>query len=167
MNNRTAAVLTALMLLCIGVAAYMSLKDPATDSQQPYGISRRTVYDTVTVYRPVPRDSVVTRYVTVRLPVTHPPDTAAGTCASTDSADVDVPLSSVEFRDSTYRIWASGFRVSIDSLRIYPRTEYVTLTPPAPRRHRWHIGPTVGYGLTPHGPEPFIGISVTYSLFSW
>lgn len=139
-----------------------------------------TLYDTVTVYRPVPRDSVVLRYDTVRLPVAIPQsrnniplksNTGGNVIPeiipqSQDSAEVVLPISQIEARDSLCHIWASGYRVSIDSLRIYPKTEYITIT-----RHtkpkRWHVGLSAGYGWTPQGAQPFVGASLTYSIFSF
>lgn len=84
-----------------------------------------------------------------------------------DSAAVEVPITQLHYTDPMYDVWVSGFAQRMDSIKIYPRTETITIReykPPNPKR--WHIGPTIGVGVTTHGIEPFIGISVTYSLIS-
>lgn len=125
---------------------------------------RATVYDTIRYYKPTPKDSVVLRYESVRLPV----GTVQGHSKS-DSADVNIPISQIELEDSAYHIWASGYGVSIDSLMIYPRVEYMTITQnfTTPKPKRWHIGLSVGYGATPQGMQPFVGATLTYSLISF
>ena len=107
-----------------------------------------TLYDTITVYKPVPRDSIVIRYKTARLPVAYnnaveniPEKDNIANNNIPDSANVVIPISQIEVKDSTYHVWASGYRVSIDSLYVYPRTEYVTINKTvASKPKRWHIG---------------------------
>lgn len=67
------------------------------------------------------------------------------------------------YSDSSYYAEVSGVQPSLDMLRIFRKTDYITTTVtktlPAPR---WSfgvvLGPTVGYGFTPVGTQPFAGI---------
>lgn len=81
-----------------------------------------------------------------------------------DSAIVGLPIIQRHYADSTYEAWVSGpVDPRLDSLRVFASTSIITKREWKPPK-RWHIGPTVGFGFTPHGFEPFIGVSVTYSL---
>lgn len=92
---------------------------------------------------------------------------AGGEPRQCDSAIVELPTIQRHYADSTYDAWVSGpIDPKLDSLRVYARTEIITKRERWPPK-RWHIGPTVGFGYTPHGFQPHIGISLTYSIFSF
>lgn len=83
---------------------------------------------------------------------------------SNDSAIVELPIIQRHYADSTYEAWISGpIDPRLDSLRVFAPTTIITKREWKPPK-KWHIGPTVGFGYTPHGFEPFIGISLTYSI---
>lgn len=75
------------------------------------------------------------------------------------------------YEDSLYRAWVSGYRPRLDSLMVFPKTVYQTVTndiyhPVAikPKRKRWGLGVQVGYGY----PSGFyVGGGVSYNLFMW
>lgn len=125
---------------------------------------RETVVDTVTYDKPVARDSLVVRYVRVRVPVVR--DTLHSIC--TDTIQVDIPITQKQYCDSTYTAWVSGYEPSLDSIRVYARKDVVTINkiikePP----NRFVVSFNVGYGLTQNGLQPYIGIGVGYKLFSF
>ena len=71
------------------------------------------------------------------------------------------------YEDSLYRAWVSGYRPKLDSLQIFPRTVYQTVTNDiyhTPKKKRWGIGLQAGYGY-PCGM--YAGIGVSCSLFQW
>lgn len=73
------------------------------------------------------------------------------------------------YEDSLYRVWVSGYRPRLDSLQIFPKTVYQTVTNDiyhtiTPKKKRWGIGLQVGYGY----PSGFyVGAGVNYNLFQW
>lgn len=86
---------------------------------------------------------------------------------SRDSAIVELPIIQRHYADSTYEAWVSGpIDPRLDSLRVFAPTTTITKREWKPPK-RWHIGPTIGYGLTPHGFQPYIGVSITYSIISF
>lgn len=122
---------------------------------------RVTVTDTVRVLQPVARDSVVIRYVTERLPVVR--DTVAVVCeVGKDSAEVEIPIIQKRYADSTYTVWVSGYRPSLDSIHVYRQKEFVTIKE---KQRRWNVGVTAGYGVTPKGLQPFVGLGVSWRVF--
>lgn len=164
-----------MMMVCGGVAAVVAfllllnvvLMRHYFKGQRKGGAdtTRVTVVDTVVCRYPVARDSLVVRYVRVRLPVVR--DTLHS--IYTDTIQVDMPITQKRYEDSTYTAWVSGYEPSLDSIRVYARKNVVTIRertkePP----NRFVVSFNVGYGLTPqNGLQPYIGIGVGYKLFSF
>lgn len=120
---------------------------------------------------PIPKDSTVLRYVTVKVPVC---DTIPQVDADTllvDSVAVELPITQKVYEDSTYKAWVSGYSPALDSIRIFQPvttiTNTITTTEIKYKTKRWGVGLQVGMGVTPSRIEPYIGIGVTYNIFSW
>lgn len=103
-----------------------------------------TVYDTIVREKPV----FVASYI-------HDTVRTYFTTVLHDSILVDVPIERrIYAEDSLYRAVVSGWRPSLDSLWVYPKTTTITITntvkAPAPR---WNIGITAGPSalVTPSG----------------
>lgn len=111
------------------------------------GEERVVRVDTVRVTRPVARDTVVLRRITVT------------------KADTVLTVRQVRYADTSYVAWVSGIEPRLDSLRLLRPVTAITPAP-APER-RWHVGVTAGVGVTPRGAEPYVGIGLTYSFFSF
>ena len=127
-----------------------------------------TVVDTLRYHYPVARDSAVVRYETVRLAVA---DTSRVTVTDTvrvsDTVAVVLPVTQKVYGDSTYRAYVSGYNPRLDSIFVYPRTSYIT-TAIKEKSRRWGIGLQAGYGYAPgHGMSPYVGIGISYSLYSF
>lgn len=135
------------------------------------------VFDTVVVRVPVPIDSVVVRYVAETLPVV--PENIKNNekradsvlkkpeIVPEDSANVIIPISRKIYETEQYRAFVSGYKANLDSLFIVQPTKIVRVrqTP-----KRWNIGVQLGYGLTlENQPQfcPYLGVGVTYSIFSF
>lgn len=77
----------------------------------------------------------------------------------------------VVYADSTYRAVVSGYvDPRLDSMTVYPRTEYRTVTndiyhlPVKAKAKRWGLGVQVGYGV-PGGW--YVGGGISYNLVRW
>lgn len=73
------------------------------------------------------------------------------------------------YEDSLYRAWVSGYRPRLDSLQIFPKTVFRTVTNDiyhtiVPKKKRWGLGLQVGYGY-PGGF--YVGGGVSYNLWQW
>lgn len=129
--------------------------------------------DTIPVFidTPIPRDSTVLRYETIKVPVY---DTIQAPIADTlgyDSIAIEIPITQKMYEDSTYQAWVSGYKPMLDSIRIFQPvttiTHTVTNTEVRYKTKRWGVGVQAGIGVTPTKVEPYIGIGVTYNIFSW
>ena len=86
---------------------------------------------------------------------------------SKDSAIVDLSIIQRHYADSTYEAWISGpVDPRLDSLRVFAPTTIITRREWKPPK-RWHIGVTAGYGYGAKGFQPFVGLGITYSIFSF
>lgn len=141
---------------------------------------REVVWDTIPYYYPVPKDSAVVRYITEKLPVASGEevnfptksqlDGGTGTedCDSVkDSANVVIPITQKHYEDSTYSAWVSGYKPSLDSLKVYPRTEVRTITIHVKERRRWNFGVSGGIGVVYDGGwhcGPCANMGVSFSF---
>lgn len=85
-----------------------------------------------------------------------------------DSADVLIPITEKEYRTDDYRIVVSGYRPRLVSAEFYRQTQTGVVTPPAPKRKRWGIGLSVGYGVGPDGKMgAVVAVTLNYNLLQW
>ena len=133
-------------------------------TEKPEATSTVTVTDTIPYYKPVAKDSLVVRYETVKLPAVR--DTVRDSLIYKDtlvhdSVNVILPITQKKYEDSTYTAWVSGFRPNLDSINIYRKTVYKTITETPVR---WGIGLVGGYGYGTKGTTPFIGVGIYYRI---
>ena len=145
-----------------------------------------TVYDSIPVYYPVPKDSTVIRYVTVRLPKADdkednfPNKSVSETLQEThkttsnlqdslenfgngkaDSVDVQIPITQKRYEGEGYMAYVSGYNQSLDSM-IFTRPTKIIYQEPS----RWSVGVQVGVGVTRDMKlSPYVGVGVSYRLF--
>ena len=137
----------------------------AHSSEMKVKVDTLFVYDTIFIEKPVIKK--VETIDTLLLPV---PTT--DTLMLHDTVLIHLPIEQRQYSDPRYTAWVSGYRPQLDSIRIYQQTEYITkeikmVTKPK----RWGIGLQAGYGVSLHNgrvfPAPYIGVGLSYSIFSW
>lgn len=165
-------VVTAYGLVCLLIVSVLFNivllvgKSPHSGQIKTSDTTRVTIIDTIPYLHPVPKDSIVVRYETRLLPTER--DTTMQTDCI-DSVKVEIPITQKRYADSTYTAWVSGYNPTLDSIRIYPRHEVITITNTIRQKpKRWGVGLNVGYGITPkNGLQPYIGVGVSYNLFTF
>lgn len=185
-------LISGLICLLIGISVGMLMRHYVRKAvehspEQTDIVDRYSYMDTTRTVVPKARDSVAVRHETARLPLAHsipveptsersnvyPSDEAAGSDSCMflvrheeppDSADVVVPITQQVYTDSTYRAWVSGYHARLDSIEVYSRREIVNRSM---RIKRWHIGPAIGVGASRRGVDVFVGVCLTYSIFSF
>ena len=129
------------------------------------------------VQKPKLKDSTVIHHVWVKLPVVPAPQDSVPAShnsavtshvSNQDSALVEVPIERKVYQeDSLYRAVVSGYRVSLDSLTIYPTTTTITVykTVESRKPGRWSLGITAGPSVlaSPSG-QVHAGVGVTVGL---
>lgn len=69
-----------------------------------------------------------------------------------------------EYHGEGWRVWASGVGVQLDSIKV--RTDTVHITNTIKRKpRRLSVGLQAGYGLTPKGLQPYIGVGLNYRFW--
>lgn len=112
------------------------------------------------------------RLVTVNVPrlLFAPADTVVRVVEAgngTDSVQMEVPVRTLEYRDSTYYARVSGPVIGdlaprLDWIETYNRTVTQTVT----KRNRFAVTAGVGVGYTPQGFQPTVGIQAGVVLWS-
>lgn len=119
---------------------------------------RDTIVDTITVVKPIAKDSVVTRYKWVN--VERVKDTTIVNEVSEvvfDTVQVRLPIESKHYTAESYDAWVSGYEPQLDSIKVYSREV-------KPKQSRWSVGLQGGVGITPKGVQPYVGIGIGYRL---
>lgn len=188
-----------LLFLAVFLASLLlNVRHYAGGTTEPYRDTVRTTFvDTIPYYKPVPKDSTVIKYVTVRLPAANVKednfpnksvpklqDSVLNLGKSVpklqdsvqnfgksvpDSVDVQLPFTQRVYEDTNYTAYVSGYNPSLDSLIFRMPHEVVTVKE-YHKPKRWSLGVQVGYGMTLKGtPQfaPYVGIGVSYNLFSF
>ena len=122
-------------LVALVLLAGLGIYNHCTRKPVVVGVERDTVvvYDTIPHYYPTPKDSVRTKWVTRWLPAS--PDTIDHFIGAMDHyADtskmiaVEVPITSKHYGSKDYDAWVSGYEPSLDSIKVYKETQYITNT---------------------------------------
>lgn len=117
------------------------------------------IHDTVTISNPV---YIKERFIdTILLPITD-------TVIMKDTMYVAVEREQRLYQGREYQAWVSGYRPTLDSIKIYPPTRYITKTIQAKNKSPWALSLQVGYGVSinnnrPSG-TPYIGIGISRDL---
>lgn len=78
-----------------------------------------------------------------------------------DSIYVEIPIFQTTYKSDDYIAHVSGFHARLDSLSVFPNTLIIK----DKNGRRWTVGLTGGYGITPAGLQPYVGIGFSYRLF--
>lgn len=155
---------TAVVGIVIGALLAVLLMRGEADGK--VDVTTKISYDTIPYYMTVPVDSYITRYEVVKLPAVRDTITDSLIYKDTlvyDSVNVVVPITQKKYEDSTYTAYISGFRPNLDSINIYRKTIYQTITEkPRP----FGIGIVGGYGYGSKGFTPFFGVGIYYKLLN-
>lgn len=121
-----------------------------------------TIIKVIKVDRPIVRESTIVKYEVVQLPVVN--DTICVSDTIKDSVFVEVPIEQKVYSDSNYTAWVSGYRPRLDSISITHQEISYKLVNNSKGSKRLFIGIQVGYGITPRGMQPYLGLGVSYKF---
>lgn len=122
-----------------------------------------TIFKVIKVDRPIVRESTIVKYEVVRLPIVAN-DTICVSDTIKDSVFVQVPIEQKVYSDSNYTAWVSGYHPRLDSISItHQEVSFHKLVNNSSKgSKRLFIGIQVGYGITPRGMQPYLGLGVSY-----
>jgi hypothetical protein len=136
-----------------------------------------TTIDTIPDIAPKPKDSATIRYITRYLPIAKR-DTSSrvdhfidvnkmvdNLADTSKMIAVEVPITSKHYQAKEYDAWVSGYEPSLDSIKVYKETQYiterVTLSKPP---NKWELDAVAGldYNITSQHFTPYAGGELLY-----
>lgn len=153
------------VLLCISVVLNIVLymEHGNIKSENICDTTKVTIVNSVKKSYPVPVDNLIIKYITKPLAVAKDSVTKEIAQSANDSMKVQIPISQKVYEDTLYRAYVSGYEPNLDSITIKQRTTYITHTI-RDKESRFRIGLQAGYGLTPKGMQPYVGVGLSYRL---
>lgn len=161
-TNRLIAILFGIIFVGGVVGSFFfgraSVKDTTIVSTK---IERDTIIvrDTIVQYYPQEVARVVVRTERVEVPIV---------CYDTirEVAEVDLPITERVYEDENYRAVVEGYNPILKEFTVYPKTQIVTATETITNRKRWGVslGVQGGYGITPHGMQPYAGVGISFGI---
>ena len=170
-------VLSYVVPAIVGIIIGFCLVKCASKPVDNIKIERDTVIvtDTIAQYypKPVSVEKVRTEYKWMTRVVTEnvgeekiPQDSVS--FSARDSVLVEVPIESKHYHANEYDAWVSGYMPSLDSIKVYQRSEYiterVTVSKP-PNRFTVGIQGGYGYGFKSKQFEPYVGLGIGIRIF--
>lgn len=164
--NKITRYLIIVLVLALGMSIFMNFHYRT----KLRNIPRESYIDTTFISVPVPRDSIVVRYVMATLPVANmEPDTLSRSDdpimnlpeeEAHDSVTVSIPITQKRYEASEYTAWVSGFHPSLDSLELHIPTTVITRIEKTPLIE-WGVGFQAGGTWLPGvGVQPYLGVGV-------
>ena len=150
-------LIAALVGLFLGLVIGFCVGKGMYDTPEKVKIERDTVSvtDTIVKYQPKPIEVEKVRTEYQYLPVVkNVYDTIVKTDVVTlhDSVLVQVPITSKHYGSKDYDAWVSGYNPSLDSIRTYNTTQYITETiTKTKQQSRFSLGINGGYGYNFNG----------------
>lgn len=124
------------------------------------------VRDTLREYFPreVSSKHIRTDNAYLRLALGMPLIVLRDTVTEVDSVFVEVPIVEREYKSEEYFAIVEGYNPMLKYIEVYPRTAYINSTETIKERKRWGVslGVQGGYGITPHGMQPYAGVGVSF-----
>lgn len=161
-----------IIAVLVGIIVVLSFKTCKQTPVDNYEVTHRdTIVDTIPYPMPVPKDSFVVHTIIEKVPVldtlsTVPDSSDLFVSVDHDTATVNIPITQKVYEDSTYRAYVSGYRPALDSIFIFRPTERIYIRSPT-KVKRFNVGLQCGYGMTPKGFQPYIGLGISATLFSF
>lgn len=154
----------AIIILALVAAGYYIGRlrgKQAAWSEIPERVDTVIIRDTI---RPKPK--VITQRVVDSIP--YPvPELVRDTIRDT----IYLPRTQIHAEGEGFSAWISGYQPNLDSILVFPERVEITKYIPVPKPRRWSLGIQTGMGITATGgglkAAPYIGVGLSYSLFSW
>lgn len=122
------------------------------------------IYDTIVSEKPIYKEKRITERILV--PVTD-------TIRVKDTLYLYAEREQIHWKDSLSDVYASGIDVNVDSVLHYIPTQVITKERDVivKVKPKWSIGVHAGYGAFANNGQiatsPYVGVGVSYNLFSW
>lgn len=161
--NHLLVIAAIVIVYVMGLATGINSMKKNVDVVVRQDTTRVVVFDTLYLFDFIPKDSVVLRYEYVKIPVTD-------SIRILDTVRVELPIEQKVYEEPNYAAWVSGYKPSLDSIRIFQQTltNTVTITERiVPKEKKWGFGVSVGGTYYDKSLQPYIGIGINYNILNW
>jgi len=159
MDHHNNIILLILCILAFSLISFWAGRKTARNGFVPEKPDTVTVTKWIRDSIPVPKDSIIIKYITEYLPV-HDTTEVHDTTTIRDSVLVEIPIIEKTYYGENYRATISGFRPEL--VDIWIKQKETTITVPYRKRWSFTAGPQAGVGFTPKGFQPYAGAGVTF-----
>ena len=160
MNKKIIFYFSVLLLLEVGFI--IGQKHPQNLPVEPIKVKVDTlvIHDTLISYKPVFKEKRVIEKQLVKV---------TDTLIVHDTLYVYLDREQVVWQDSLSVVYASGILPQVDSVRHFTSHQIFTIekTIPVTKKTHWGLGVQAGMGAGKNGLTPYIGVGISYNLFSW
>lgn len=159
MTNKLIAILALIIFVggCVG-SFFFGRATTRTDIVRTE-VERDTIVvrDTIVQYYPQEVERVVVKTERVEVPVVVR-DTIR------EVVEVELPIEEREYKSEEYYAVVGGYNPYLKSIEVYPKTSYINTTETVTKHKRWGFGVGVqgGYGYTPKGFQPYVGLGFSF-----
>lgn len=174
-----------IIALCFLVAYCAGHRKGKQQAREEFKPDTLTYVDTLHYYLPKTKDSTIIRFATIRIPYNSRTDCGKKESKNrgqgeednqedeekdddeeetADSIEMKIPIEQKVYEDKHYTAYISGYRPSLDSLILRHTTREIFNPSKPTRNRRWKFGLQAGFGMTPKGLQPYIGIGGSYNL---
>lgn len=159
MANKLIAILALIIFIGCVVGAFFFGRSTMKVDIVSVKVERDTIIvrDTIVQYYPQEVERVVVKTERISVPIVVR-DTIR------EVVEVELPIEEKEYKSDEYRAVVGGYNPYLKSIEVYPRTAYINTSKTIKERKRWGVslGVQGGYGITPHGMQPYAGVGVTF-----
>lgn len=177
--KKSTVILLAVVLCAIGFFAGRGCQSGVVIPNSEEVVDSTTTETIIPDTAPVPRDSVVIKYIYETIPITPPPEASpndsvtapvgmdsVSVSISGDSAIISLPITQTKYETDEYRAYVSGYKAKLDSIFVHKTVTTVRIREPT-KQKRFSIELQAGYGMTPKGFQPYVGVGVSVNLWSF
>lgn len=159
MRRVLAIVLAMLAVLALGVLLGVHHERRMRGEPETIVVTRvDTLVRVDTLHHPYPVPVKVRVVDSIPYPVPVPGDTVW----------VQLPREQKVYADSSFRAVVSGYQPSLDSIDVYNREVFINRDRTVyVQPGRWSVGLQGGVGVAKGGLTPYVGVGVSYNLFTF
>jgi hypothetical protein len=160
MKSFTKFIVSILILSLIGNVILLSMNHhKEIEYRYTHDTIVKTKIDTITLTNIEYRDKTIKKVIKVKI---------SDTIRLKDTIYCLIPTYNYFFKTKDADIWASGYKVEIDSLNVFKKIEYKYVEVPViPKPKKWVVSGGVFTGFDSNGPVYGIGFSLGYKLYEF
>ena len=165
-NFKKMLIASAVIIIALALSFVAGQRDALNRLVLPQKerVDTLVIYDTIVSEKPIYKEKRITERILV--PVTD-------TIRVKDTLYLYAEREQIHWKDSLSDVYASGIDVNVDSVLHYIPTQVITKERDVivKVKPKWSIGVHAGYGAFANNGQiatsPYVGVGVSYNLFSW